>query len=140
MTDSLLVSEQERPDQIAPLRLVRRVGRDHDYLIRPGIVDGLCALAAIWIALDVRFGGRGVGSDELRRVLNAGIFLTASVALVAYATKTDVARVYFVMSLSCLTIFCLFTRFRLRSGYTCVARGSCMRPVVVVGNVSVAGS
>src|SRR5918999_4592123 len=39
----------------------------------------------------------GVGSEEFRRVLQAGFVLTASVALIAYATKTDVARGYVVI-------------------------------------------
>src|SRR5215469_14788735 len=63
-------------------------------------------------AYDVRF--IGVGSDEFRRVINAGISLTAVVAILSYATKTDVARGYVVVALPSMTIFDLLGRFRLR--------------------------
>src|SRR5690348_5353515 len=43
-------------------------------------------------AYDSRF--IGVGSDEFRRVFNAGIFLTAAIAVIAYASKTHLARGY----------------------------------------------
>src|SRR5271169_5517982 len=48
-------------------------------------------------AYDARF--IGIGSDEFRRVINAGVCLTATVAIAAYATKTDVARGYIVIAL-----------------------------------------
>ena len=42
-------------------------------------------IAALWLAgaYDVRF--IGTGSDEFRKVLNAGVSLTAAVALFSYA-------------------------------------------------------
>ena len=50
------------------------------------------ALPPLWLA-SVRLAGGydsrfiGVGSDEFRRVLNAGVCLTAAVAIVAYAVE-----------------------------------------------------
>jgi exopolysaccharide biosynthesis polyprenyl glycosylphosphotransferase len=87
-------------------------------------------------AYDVRF--IGVGTDEFRRVLNAGAFLTAAVAIVAYASKVDLARGYVVIALPCLTLFDLLARYALRKQlHRARSRGSCMRRVVVVGHAFV---
>jgi exopolysaccharide biosynthesis polyprenyl glycosylphosphotransferase len=87
-------------------------------------------------AYDSRFFG--VGSDEFRRMLNAGISLIALVAIVAYATRTDIARGYVVVALPCLTLFGLFARFRLRKWlHKRRALGEWMRRVVVVGHPNV---
>ena len=47
-------------------------------------------LAALWLAgaYDVRF--IGTGSDEYRKVLNAGVSLTAAVAIFSYAVNLQV--------------------------------------------------
>ncbi len=103
------------------------------------------ALPPLWLA-SVRLAGGydsrfiGVGSDEFRRVLNAGVCLTAAVAIVAYAVKADLARGYVVLALPMLTVFDLFARFLLRKRlHKQRKRGSCMRKVVVVGHPDVAG-
>lgn len=76
----------------------------------------------------------GVGTDEFRRILNAGVFLTATVAIVSYATKTDLARGYVVLALPSATVFNLVARFRLRKHLHRIrSQGGCMRKVVVVG-------
>jgi exopolysaccharide biosynthesis polyprenyl glycosylphosphotransferase len=76
----------------------------------------------------------GVGTDEFRRVLNAGAFLTAAVAILAYAAKIDLARGYIVIALPCATLFDLLARFVLRKRlHRARRRGGCMRRVVVVG-------
>jgi hypothetical protein len=76
----------------------------------------------------------GVGSDEFRRVFNAGVFLTATVAIVSYATKADIARGYVVIALPSLTLFDLAARYALRKRlHRMRAAGACMRRVVVVG-------
>jgi exopolysaccharide biosynthesis polyprenyl glycosylphosphotransferase len=108
----------------------------------PYIWVGL-AMPILWLAAlalagayDARF--IGVGSDEFRRVLNAGICLTAAVAVAAYATKTDLARGYVVVALPSLTVLDLFTRYRLRKRlHKLRAAGGCMRKVVVVGHADV---
>ena len=97
------------------------------------------ALPAIWLitlklvgAYDVRL--IGLGSDEFRAVLNAGIFLTAAVAIAAYASKTEVARGYVVLALPSLTALDLLARFQLRKRlHRNRTRGNCMRRLVVVG-------
>jgi len=94
---------------------------------------GALALAG---AYDTRF--IGVGSDEFRRVMNAGVCLTAAVAVVAYATKTDIARGYVVVALPTLTAFDLFIRYAMRKKlHRLRAEGSCMRKVVVVGHAGI---
>jgi exopolysaccharide biosynthesis polyprenyl glycosylphosphotransferase len=101
------------------------------------------ALPLLWLAAlalagayDTRF--IGVGSDEFRRVLNAGVCLTAAVAVVAYATKTGLARGYVLVALPSLTCLDLLVRYRLRKGlHRLRAHGSCMHRVVVVGHADV---
>lgn len=112
------------------------------------------ALAYLWLSLtlpllwllslalagayDSRF--IGVGSDEFRRVLNAGICATAVVAVLAYATKTDVARGYVIVALPSMTALDLLARFRLRKHlHRRRSQGRCMHRVVVVGHADVVG-
>jgi exopolysaccharide biosynthesis polyprenyl glycosylphosphotransferase len=95
-------------------------------------------LVAVWLAggYDSRF--IGVGSDEFRRIINAAVFLTAAVAIVAYATKTEIARGYVVLALPLAAVFDLLARFLLRKRLHKLRRlGSCMRRVVVVGHTNV---
>lgn len=118
-----------------------RFGReDYDASAYLWIAVGLPVLWRIALELagayDVRF--IGVGSDEFRRVINAGISLTAVVAILSYATKTDVARGYVVVALPSMTIFDLLGRFRLRKRlHHLRTLGKCMRKVVVIGHSDV---
>ena len=83
-------------------------------------------------AFDARF--IGVGTDEFRRVLNAGTFLIAAVAILSYASKANLARGYVVIALPCLTLFDLLARYALRKQlHRARSHGFCMRRVVVVG-------
>jgi exopolysaccharide biosynthesis polyprenyl glycosylphosphotransferase len=100
-------------------------------------------LPLLWV-VSVRLAGGydsrfiGVGTDEFRRVLNAGICLTACVAILSYATKTELARGYVVIALPSLTVLNLFARLTLRKRlHKLRALGSCMRKVVVVGHLDV---
>jgi exopolysaccharide biosynthesis polyprenyl glycosylphosphotransferase len=71
-------------------------------------------------------------------VLNAGVCLTAAVAIVSYATKTELARGYVVVALPSLTALDLVGRFTLRKRLHKLRQlGSCMRKVVVVGHADV---
>ncbi len=97
-------------------------------------------LPLIWVpwlrgagAYDLRIFG--TGSDEYRRVFNAGVGLTAAVALVSYATKAEIARGYVVVALPLLVILNLLARFRLRRHlHELRTSGACMRRVVAVGH------
>ena len=101
------------------------------------------SLPLIWLCIVALTGGYdsrfiGVGTDEFRRVLHAGVALTAAVAILAYATKTDIARGYVVIALPCLTLSDLIARFALRKRlHRLRSMGSCMRRVVAVGHTPV---
>jgi exopolysaccharide biosynthesis polyprenyl glycosylphosphotransferase len=96
-------------------------------------------LPLAWLAIVAMIDGYaprviGVGSDEVRRILNAGLILTASVAIVSYAAKADVARGYVVVALPSLTVINLIARYVLRKRLHRVRQfGDCMQRVVVVG-------
>ena len=71
-------------------------------------------LAALWLAggYDVRF--IGTGSDEFRKVLNAGVGLTAAVALFSYAINLELSRGYVLIALPSITLFDLIARYAMR--------------------------
>jgi hypothetical protein len=73
-------------------------------------------LAAIWLAggYDVRF--IGTGSDELLKVLSAGVGLTAVVALFSYAAHFELSRGYLVIALPSITLLDLTARYAIRKG------------------------
>jgi exopolysaccharide biosynthesis polyprenyl glycosylphosphotransferase len=104
------------------------------------------SLPFLWLVSVALAGGYdprfiGVGPDEFRKVMNAGVCLTAGVAVVAYATKTDIARGYVVVALPSVTIFDLFARYALRKWLHKQRRlGLCLRKVVVVGHAPVVAS
>jgi exopolysaccharide biosynthesis polyprenyl glycosylphosphotransferase len=92
-------------------------------------------LAALWLAgaYDVRF--IGTGSDEFRRVLNAGVSLTAAVAIFSYAVNAEVSRGYVVIALPSVTLFDLVARYAARKRlHRRRAAGKCLQSVVAVGH------
>jgi exopolysaccharide biosynthesis polyprenyl glycosylphosphotransferase len=92
-------------------------------------------IAALWLAgaYDVRF--IGTGSDEFRKVLNAGIGLTAAVTIFSYAINLELSRAYVVIALPSLTVFDMLARFALRKRLVRRRmRGKCMHSVVAVGH------
>jgi exopolysaccharide biosynthesis polyprenyl glycosylphosphotransferase len=100
-------------------------------------------LPVLWLICIALAGGYdtrfiGVGSDEFRKVVNGGVFLTTTVAIVAYATKTDIARGYVVIALPSAILFDLLARYALRKWLHRQRRdGRFMRKVVVVGHAPV---
>ncbi|MEU5880169.1 sugar transferase [Spirillospora sp. NPDC047279] len=103
------------------------------------------ALPVLWVgilflsrAYERRFFG--VGSEEFHRVLRAGFIITATVAIAAYATKTEVARGYVVVALPLATVLNVFARYRLRKWLHARRwKGECMRRVVAVGHRAALG-
>src|SRR5215469_1108878 len=90
------------------------------------------AVLALVDGYDRRF--IGVGSDEFRRVLNAGLILTASVAIISYAVHADFARGYVLVAFPTLTVLDLVSRYVLRRRlHRMRERGAFMHKVVVVG-------
>src|SRR5439155_510445 len=76
----------------------------------------------------------GVGSEEFRRVIQAGFALTATVAIAAYATKIDVARGYVIVALPLSPTLGLAGRYQLRKRLEHRRKaGACMRRVGAAG-------
>jgi exopolysaccharide biosynthesis polyprenyl glycosylphosphotransferase len=92
-------------------------------------------IAALWLAgaYDVRF--IGTGSDEYRKVLNAGVSLTAAVAIFSYTVNLELSRAYVVIALPSVTVLDLFARFAMRKRlHARRMRGKCLHNVVAVGH------
>jgi exopolysaccharide biosynthesis polyprenyl glycosylphosphotransferase len=98
-------------------------------------------VAALWLAgaYDVRF--IGTGSDEYRKVLNAGVSLTAAVAIFSYAVNLELSRAYVVIALPGVTLLDVFARLVLRKRlHRRRAVGKCTHTVIAVGHeLAVAG-
>ncbi|MEN3536875.1 sugar transferase [Microbispora sp. ZYX-F-249] len=99
------------------------------------------ALPAVWaviLVLNRAYEPRliGVGAEEFRRVARAGFTLVAGVAIIAYASKTDIARGYVLIALPLATALTLGARYGLRRRlHRRRARGQGgMRRVVAVGH------
>nr|WP_229690886.1 sugar transferase [Sphaerisporangium melleum] len=120
------------------LAIVVRFGEVTPY-VTPYLVLSL-VLPVVWVAavaLNRAYEARliGGGSEEFRRITRCGFFLTAGVAIVAYVTKTDLARGYVVLDLPLMTALALFCRYALRVRLHAMrARGRCMRRVVAAGH------
>lgn len=92
-------------------------------------------LASLWLAgaYDARF--ISIGSDEYRKVLNAGVSLTAAVAIFSYAINLELSRAYVVIALPGITVFDLLARFAVRKRlHHHRMRGKCLHSVVAVGH------
>lgn len=98
------------------------------------------ALPLLWlIAVQVAGGYEkrflGTGSDEFRKVLNAGVSLTAALALISYAVNNELSRLYLVISMPVVVVLDLLVRFSLRKRlHRLRAQGLCMSTVVAVGH------
>lgn len=94
---------------------------------------------ALWVATlqlsgayDPRF--IGTGPDEFRKVLNAGVSLTAALGLASYAVHTDLSRMYLLVTVPSATFAGLVLRYAKRKRlHRLRARGQCMSTVVAVG-------
>jgi len=76
----------------------------------------------------------GTGSDEFRKVINAGVSLTAVLALTSYALNNELSRAYLFFSMPATITLDLLFRFRLRKRLHRSRRsGMCMSTVVAVG-------
>ncbi len=90
-------------------------------------------IVALWLAgaYDLRF--IGTGSDEFRKVLNASVSLTVTVAIFSYAINLELSRVYVVIALPSLTLFDMVARLAIRKRlHRKRMSGKCMHSVVVV--------
>jgi exopolysaccharide biosynthesis polyprenyl glycosylphosphotransferase len=88
----------------------------------------------LWIsgAYDVRY--IGTGSDEFRKVLNAGVSLTACLAIFSYAVNTELSRSYLMITMPSVTALDLVARYALRKRlHKQRMLGRCMSAVLAVG-------
>ncbi|WP_211247743.1 sugar transferase [Cryptosporangium arvum] len=75
------------------------------------------------------------GSEEYRRVLNAAVFLTATIALVVYGTRDAGSQGFVLMSMPLLLGLGLAVRYAMRVTLTSRrSNGECMHRAVVIGN------
>jgi exopolysaccharide biosynthesis polyprenyl glycosylphosphotransferase len=98
------------------------------------------ALPLLWIGA-VRIAGGydvryiGTGSDEFRRMLNAGVGLTAALALYSYTARLQLSRGLVLIALPALTVSDLIVRYAMRKRlHRLRASGQCMSAVVAVGH------
>jgi exopolysaccharide biosynthesis polyprenyl glycosylphosphotransferase len=99
------------------------------------LVLPLLWMAALWLAgaYDDRY--IGTGSDEFRKILNAGVSLIAALAIFSYVVKTDLSRAYLVIAMPGVTALDLVARYILRKRlHKLRADGRCMSTVVAVGH------
>jgi exopolysaccharide biosynthesis polyprenyl glycosylphosphotransferase len=92
-------------------------------------------IAALWLSsgYDVRFIGSG--SDEFRKVLNAGVGLTAALAIFSYVINIELSRAYLLIALPATTVFDLIARYALRKRlHKRRASGRSLLNVVAVGH------
>jgi exopolysaccharide biosynthesis polyprenyl glycosylphosphotransferase len=100
------------------------------------------ALPPVWMITVRVFGGYerrflGAGSDEFRRILNAGLTLTAALALISYAVNNELSRIYLVISMQVIVLLDLMVRYALRKRLHQVRiSGQCMSTVVAVGHAA----
>jgi len=97
------------------------------------------ALPLLWVATLLLFGAYsvrsiGTGSDEFRKVLNAGFSLTAGLAILSYAVNIELSREYLLLAMPTLTAADLCARLvRRKRLHRRRARGQCMSTVLAVG-------
>src|SRR5260370_5489483 len=77
------------------------------------------ALPVMW-AVALRLAGAydprfiGTGSDEFRKVINAGVGLTAALAILSYAVNTELSRFYLLLTMPGATVLGLVARYAKR--------------------------
>jgi exopolysaccharide biosynthesis polyprenyl glycosylphosphotransferase len=98
------------------------------------------ALPILWVlslslagGYDVRF--IGTGSDEFRKVINAGVSLTAAIAIFSYGANIELSRAYLLISLPSTTAIDLVVRYAMRKRlHRLRMAGRCLLNVVAVGH------
>ena len=102
-------------------------------------IEATLAFPFVWLlscaatrSYELRF--LGTGSEEFKRVFDAGIRLLASVAVVCLAVKIDVARLYVVIIFPLAVVLTLLMRYAARHVlHRLRNEGRCLHRVVVVG-------
>ena len=94
-------------------------------------------LSAVWLAGGYDSRVIGTGTDEFRRIVNAGVGLTAALALFSYAINLQISRAYVLIALPTATVLDLGGRYAVRKRlHWQRASGRCTLSVVAVGHES----
>jgi exopolysaccharide biosynthesis polyprenyl glycosylphosphotransferase len=104
------------------------------------IMFPLLWVLALWIsgAYDVRY--IGIGSDEFRKVLNAGVSLTAGLAILSYLINAELSRAYLLLTVPSVTMVDLTARYAMRKRlHRQRALGRCRAAVLAVGREPAVG-
>ena len=102
-----------------------------------GSVLPIAWLVCVWFERGYEPRYFGTGPEEFRSILRATVSLTAAVAIVSYATKTDTARGFVVLAMPLTLLTATLARWFLRRDLARRrAAGACMRRVLVVGRNS----
>jgi exopolysaccharide biosynthesis polyprenyl glycosylphosphotransferase len=94
-------------------------------------------LWTIALTLSGGYDGRfiGTGSDEFRKVLNAGVSLTAALAIFSYVLNSELSRLFLLIAIPGVTVLDLIGRFCLRKWlHSMRDSGRFMLPVIAVGH------
>ena len=97
------------------------------------------ALPVAWVAVVAVQGGYerrflGSGAEEFRRLVTAGLVLLGSIAVVAYALRSEVARGFVFLAVPATVLLTMFARRQLRAWVRRLrARGLALQRVLVVG-------
>jgi exopolysaccharide biosynthesis polyprenyl glycosylphosphotransferase len=104
------------------------------------------ATGAIWVVLVAATGGYdrrivGLGTEEFRRIFNAGVRLLAALVLLGFVIKADVSRSVVVTAVVTITLLTLLLRWVSRRVlHAQRRRGRCLHRVILVGTPSDARS
>ncbi|TDD09471.1 sugar transferase [Nonomuraea diastatica] len=104
-----------------------------EYLLGFGLV--VAWPVALMMGGAYRQRANGEGTDEFKAVFNSGAGLMATVAIMAYATQTTIARSFVMAMLPLALLATLYFRYRMRKRlHRRRAVGDYMRQVVAVGH------
>src|ERR1700678_3621988 len=98
------------------------------------------ALPLLWLVTLSLAGGYdprfiGTGSDEFRKVMNASLSLTATVAIFSYLFNIELSRAYLLIALPSMTVLDLLARLvRGKQLHRRRKAGHCTRTLVAVGH------
>ncbi len=102
------------------------------FLLTVGLVAGWMFSMAVSRAYEARF--LGIGSDEFKRVFNAGVRLMVAIATVSYAAQSVVGRRYVLIALPLAIVLDLLARYGARRILARLrTRDRCLHRVIVVG-------
>jgi exopolysaccharide biosynthesis polyprenyl glycosylphosphotransferase len=125
---------------VAVVAVVAAVGLRFGVSPTPKYIVLSLSLPLLWMIAVRVVGGYemrflGTGSEEFRKVLNAGFSLTAALALISYAVNNELSRAYLFISMPVIILLDLCARFALRKQlHRFRTAGHCMSTVVAVGH------